>query len=252
MKKNNLIILLSLVIFLFNSLFCSTSKFLTRKQARRYIENIVDTLFDPTKHSRHTWKVLDIFISKITPQILAKVDHYSYSSLLKSYDSIKILNLTIKESIKFIEQKSRNYAFEQISKYYYSGNKSEIADLVAKKITNQAWLSINEKSVIQHGALTKFIGTALKEKVNYFISQEHFFKKIDSYDYKDVYKKNYLKPIYTEYPVFDEYNYIKPIIDYPVIQFPIIERSYYIRPSGYASISFGKKPSWSFQFSFKL
>lgn len=160
------------------SMFTAHADMISRKQARNYIENAVDTLFLPNQHTQKTVKQLDNFKELATENILGRVSSYE-----QEYNTYRIYKQLLKRVINFIERKSLQYSQNQLDHLGVTYNQDIVMAKVASKIRAEVQNIVYKSNAVQSGALSKYVGSALINKVNSYVLDE-LDSLDDSYSYE--------------------------------------------------------------------
>lgn len=148
---------------------------LNESQAKNYIQNLIDTLFNPNNHSGSYERTLKNFSYNATQKILNKVGKYEdYLSFNKIYNTDLIYQELINESVNFIENCAKQYAKDEIGKFYYASNVNEnaIINLVAKSVKQEVTTLINTSTYLNSSTFTSYYGVDLLNKVHKLIAKE--------------------------------------------------------------------------------
>lgn len=202
--KNKILISLLSITLITNYIHVSN---LNDSQAKNYIQNLIDTLFNPNDHSGNYLKSLNDFSYNVKRIILNKVGVYeNYLSFNKIYNSDLIYKELILESINFIENCSKKYAKDELGKFYYNNNVNEntIINNVSKNIKQEVSRLVDKLSYLDVGVFSAYYGVNLVNKVHDLIAKE--LKAYSLQNSKPTYPTN-------ECPVcFDNFNfYVKRI-----------------------------------------
>lgn len=172
LKKSLILIGFTLLIL---TSFCISANSINETQARKYIEHIIDTLFVPSNHSGSYAQDLKMFVNDVTYRLLRRLGYYpTLFSFFKNYDSDQLYKEIVNESINFIEQKSFDYAIEDIKKIYIPTivNDRKIISKVTKKIKGEVVNIVSRSSVLDLGVFTNYIGVPLYNKVHDLLEEE--------------------------------------------------------------------------------
>ncbi len=151
---------------------------LNESQAKNYIQNLIDNLFNPNDHSGSYLKTLKDFSYSTKKVILNRIGIYeSFFSFNKTYNSDRIHQEVLKESLNFIEKCSREYVREESYKYQNTSNINNInLNKLTKKISDSIKKEVSDlvknASYLDTGVFSNYYGVNLVNKINNLISKE--------------------------------------------------------------------------------
>ncbi|CDK30353.1 RING finger domain-containing protein [Candidatus Babela massiliensis] len=172
MINNRLLTGLLSISLITHTVICSN---LNDTQAKNYIQNLIDTLFLPNNHSGKYERDLKNFANNVTRKILNRIGKYeNYYSFSKVYNSDRIYQELINESIDFIEKSSIDCAKDEIGKFYVSNrfNERDIINSISKKIRREIYDLVNKSTFLDQGIFTNYYGVQLVNKVHELIAKE--------------------------------------------------------------------------------
>lgn len=218
---------------------------LSRRQARNYIEHIVDTLFDRANHTRPTKEQIDLFIEKMTSKFLNNSAYYNEydSTEYAVYDTQSIYDALLKETVNFVKQKAIELTKKELAGRE-TFQRDSLIESVSKQISKEVSSILYKSHEIKFGALSEYIGSVLKHKVCYLIDQKTKPVVVEQ-PVKKVYVSEPTKYVYVPSPrryYVEDVFYVEPVLE-PV--FPVFKK---VRPV-YAC---APKTYWGLQFNFTI
>ncbi len=172
--RNSSLIVLTVGIVGFSSAV-TRPKGSTEAQARKYIEHVVDTLLMPSNHAGSYGSELKKFTNTTASQLLRRYGSYpNFLSLSKEYNTDTLYNALLSEIQVFIEEKSSQYAQEELKNVYVPSyvDKQKVTRATTQVVVNEVNTIISKSVELPVGAFTNYVGTPLRNKVRDIVKVE--------------------------------------------------------------------------------
>lgn len=163
------------LIFIQLNVFPDPGLKLNHTQANETARLIISTILNTENHFGTYGKELENFIDKSVKLVLDRSGNYSnFWSINKIYDYNELYNGIISEIIQFIKQKSIDYAQEDIINFHFPEkyNVKDLINTVCKTISQDLLKIVMQAGSLPEGALNRYIGVFLKNKVHKIILKE--------------------------------------------------------------------------------
>lgn len=146
-----------------SSLKALAGKVLNKRQARHYVEHVIDTLVIPAMHSGSYSQELESFNEETAT---------SLSNL--GYTADQLYPATLKELASYIKHKSLHYARKEIKNrsLTHATSENKITQAVAQKIADEVQHIIDRSSLLEAGVFSSYVGAPLRTKVISLVDRE--------------------------------------------------------------------------------